>query len=228
MGQQHPRTMRIMVVGESEVGKTSLMMRFIGEEFRNYRETVDFEYEKKPLYMKGEQINLGILDTACIEKFRSVSSMYYTGVRGAILVYDVTDRETFYQLESWIRQLDLHGTYKNMVKIIVANKIDQPLREVSKDDGMQFANERGMMYMETSAKTNEGVKDAFEALVRKIMETNGLWTPNDEPVNINYNYNLVNQPQAQLLTNNQPSMFASIIGTIASLFEINQRNVNYN
>ncbi|XP_053668268.1 ras-related protein Rab-18A-like [Anopheles marshallii] len=222
-----------MVVGESEVGKTSLMMRYIGANFRNYRKTIDFEYEKKPLYMKGEQINLGILDTACIEKFRSVSQMYYTGVRGAILVYDVTDRETLNMLESWIRQLEMHGTHKNMVKIIVANKIDQPFREVSKDDGMQFANERGMMYMETSAKTNIGVKDAFEALVRKIMETNGLWPPESVNINYNYNYNLVDQQRATIpVTNqpvtNQPSMFTSIIEAISSIFESNQRNVNYN
>lgn len=96
--------------------------------------------------------------------------------QGAILVYDVTKQVTMQKLDSWLNELEIYGTKPNMIKMIVGNKIDQANnREIGRDEGIRFAKRHRTLFLETSAKTNEGVKDAFEEVVRKILETTDLW-----------------------------------------------------
>lgn len=90
--------------------------------------------------------------------------------QGAILVYDVTKKETFQKLDSWLNELEIYGTRNNMAKMIVGNKIDSTDRAISRDDGFRFAKKHRTMFIETSAKTNEGVRDAFEEVVRKVCD----------------------------------------------------------
>lgn len=100
---------------------------------------------------------------------------FLSDAQGAILVYDVTKRNTFQKLELWLNELDIYGTRPNLVKMVVGNKIDQDNREISRDDGYRFAKKHRTLFLETSAKTSEGVRDAFEEVVRKIIETDSLW-----------------------------------------------------
>lgn len=95
--------------------------------------------------------------------------------QGAILVYDVSKHGTFQKLESWLNELEIYGTKPNMIKMVVGNKLDQTHREVSRDEGIRFAKKHRTLFLETSAKTNEGVKETFEEVVRKILENNQLW-----------------------------------------------------
>lgn len=95
--------------------------------------------------------------------------------QGAILVYDTNKRHTFQKLESWLNELDIYGTRPNMAKIVVGNKIDLERREVTREEGLRFAKKHQTIFVETSAKTSEGVGDAFEEVVRRILETEGLW-----------------------------------------------------
>lgn len=90
-------------------------------------------------------------------------------------MYDTNKRHTFQKLDSWLNELDIYGTRPNMAKIVVGNKIDVEKREVSRDDGLRFAKKHQTIFVETSAKTSEGVGDAFEEVVRRILETEGLW-----------------------------------------------------
>lgn len=91
------------------------------------------------------------------------------------MVYDVTKHGTFQKLESWLNELEIYGTKPNMIKMIVGNKIDQPNREVSRDEGIRFAKKHRTLFLETSAKTSEGVKETFDEVVRKILEATHLW-----------------------------------------------------
>ncbi|NWJ01715.1 RB18B protein, partial [Crypturellus undulatus] len=90
-------------------------------------------------------------------------------------VYDVTRKDTFTSLESWLNELDMYTTRSNIVKMLVGNKTDKPDREVERKEGLQFARKRSLLFIETSAKTQDGVLLAFEELVMKILQTPGLW-----------------------------------------------------
>lgn len=99
----------------------------------------------------------------------------FSDAQGAILVYDVSKQQTFQKLESWLNELEIYGTKPNMIKMVVGNKLDQTHREVSRDEGIRFAKKHRTLFLETSAKTSEGVKETFEEVVRKILETTHLW-----------------------------------------------------
>lgn len=99
----------------------------------------------------------------------------FSDAQGAILVYDISKHGTFQKLESWLNELEIYGTKPNMIKMVVGNKLDQAHREVSRDEGIRFAKKHRTLFLETSAKTNEGVKETFEEVVRKILETTHLW-----------------------------------------------------
>lgn len=117
-----------------------------------------------------------IWDTAGQERFRTLTPSYYRDAQGAILVYDVTNQVTLQKLETWLNELEIYGTKPNMIKMIVGNKIDDSNhRLIDRDQGIRFAKKHRALFLETSAKTNEGVKEAFEEVVRKILETPDLW-----------------------------------------------------
>uniref|UniRef100_A0A1I8F521 Ras-related protein Rab-18 n=1 Tax=Macrostomum lignano TaxID=282301 RepID=A0A1I8F521_9PLAT len=110
------------------------------------------------------------------ERFRTLTPGYYRNAQGVILVYDVTKKDTFSRLENWLSELtNICKIAAICVKMLVGNKIDSAKREVSRDEGLKFARKHHMLFIEASAKTNEGVKTAFEELVEKILQTPGLW-----------------------------------------------------
>lgn len=147
------------------------MLRYTDNNFMDHeRTTIGVDVKTKILDIDDEMVKITIWDTAGQERLRTVTPNYYRDAQGAILMYDVTRRATLYRLESWLNELKIYGTSDSMVKMIVGNKIDQSNREISTKEGSQFANAHNMLFVETSARTSEGVKDAFEAVVRKIME----------------------------------------------------------
>lgn len=107
------------------------------------------------------------------------------GAHGAILVYDTTNKSTFQKLDMWLNELDMYETLPNMAKMAVGNKIDQSSRQVLREDGEKFAKRNQMMFVETSAKTNQNVSTAFEELVRKILETDNLWDERSNKGSVN-------------------------------------------
>ena len=121
---------------------------------------------------------MAIWDTAGQERFRTLIPRYYRGCTGAILVYDVTNRDSFVRIEQWLTELDTYSTNPSIVKMIVGNKCDmddQGARVVTKEEGLDFATKHQMMFIEASAKTQEGIQCAFEQLVEKIIEVPWLW-----------------------------------------------------
>ncbi|KAJ0476694.1 putative small GTP-binding protein [Helianthus annuus] len=135
---------------------------------------VDFKI--KLFTVGGKRLKLTIWDTAGQERFRTLTSSYYRGAQGIILVYDVTRRETFTNLsEIWAKEVDLYSTNQDCVKMLVGNKVDKDSeRFVSREEGAALAKELGCLFLECSARTQENVPQCFEELAQKIMEVPSL------------------------------------------------------
>ncbi|CAH3182233.1 unnamed protein product, partial [Porites evermanni] len=169
-------TLKILIVGESGVGKSSLLLRFTDDTFDpDIGATIGVDFKVKTLTIDGNKAKLAIWDTAGQERFRTLTPSYYRGAQGVILVYDTSSRETFDKLEEWLNEVEMYSTKKDIIKMLVGNKIDKEGREVDRKQGLQFARRHSMLFIEASARTKEGVQLAFEELVEKIIQTPGLW-----------------------------------------------------
>uniref|UniRef100_A0A668S609 small monomeric GTPase n=1 Tax=Oreochromis aureus TaxID=47969 RepID=A0A668S609_OREAU len=160
-------TLKILIIGESGVGKSSLLLRFTEDTFDPEQSaTIGVDFKVKTISVDGNKAKLAIWDTAGQERFRTLTPSYYRGAQGVILVYDVTRRETFTKLDNWLSELETYCTRNDLVKMLVGNKIDK----VS-----VFVYKIVMLRVHASAKTRDGVQCAFEELVEKIIQTPGLW-----------------------------------------------------
>ncbi|XP_062384237.1 ras-related protein Rab-18-B [Sardina pilchardus] len=169
-------TLKILIIGESGVGKSSLLLRFTDDTFDpELAATIGVDFKVKTIAIDGNRAKLAIWDTAGQERFRTLTPSYYRGAQGVILVYDVTKRDTFTRLENWLNELETYCTRNDLVKMLVGNKIDKDNREVDRNEGLKFARKHSMLFIEASAKTRDGVQCAFEELVEKILQTPGLW-----------------------------------------------------
>ncbi|XP_055925262.1 ras-related protein Rab-18-like [Argiope bruennichi] len=169
-------TLKILIIGESDVGKSSLLLRFTDDVFDpGLAATIGVDFKVKTVSVDGNKAKLAIWDTAGSERFRTLTPSYYRGAQGAILVYDVTNRQSFMKLDQWLYELETYSTRTNIVKMLVGNKIDKENRAVSREEGMKYARKHSMLFIEASAKTCDGVQCAFEELVEKILQTPGLW-----------------------------------------------------
>ncbi|CAD5208284.1 unnamed protein product [Bursaphelenchus xylophilus] len=178
-------TLKILIVGESGVGKSSLMLRFVDDTFDpELSATIGVDFRVTTMNIDGNNVKLAIWDTAGQERFRTLTPSYYRGGQGIICVYDVTNRTTFDRLENWVLEVDTYSTKSDAIKMLVGNKIDSQNREVSTEEGLAFARKHRMLFIEASAKTREGVQCAFEELIEKILQTPGLWEGNSGGVQL--------------------------------------------
>ncbi|MEJ2250573.1 MAG: GTP-binding protein [Candidatus Lokiarchaeota archaeon] len=162
--------LKLCLLGEANVGKTSLVHRFIENEFRqSYKATLGVNLMKKDLnFEKYGNISVQLWDLGGQESFKSLRTLYLEGANGALIVYDVTDRSTFDKLRGWLE------SWKNsrgeQPLVLIGNKSDLEDRiSVSEQEGKEFAEKNHMKFLITSAKTGEHVEDAFKELVEKIM-----------------------------------------------------------
>ena len=172
-------TLKILLIGASSVGKSSLLLRFTDDEFLSPEETtatIGVDYRIKGIEVGGKRFKLSIWDTAGQERFRTLTSSYYRGAQGVIIAYDVTQRDTFDALPTWFNELETFTTSDDVVKIIVGNKVDKEFsRVVTTEEGQAFADKMGCLFVECSAKKGVGVNGAFDELVNRIISTPSLW-----------------------------------------------------
>jgi len=169
-------TLKILIVGESGVGKSSLLLRFTDDTFDPEQcATIGVDFKVKNISVDDNNVKLAIWDTAGQERFRTLTPSYYRGAQGVIMAYDVTNRKSFAKLATWMSEIDAYATKPNIVRMLVANKIDKDGREVSREEGLAYARRHSMLFIEASAKTTLGVQDAFHELVQKVLQTPGLW-----------------------------------------------------
>ncbi|KAL2246887.1 UNVERIFIED_CONTAM: Ras-related protein RABB1c [Sesamum indicum] len=162
---------KYIIIGDTGVGKSCLLLQFTDKRFQPVHDlTIGVEFGARMVTIDGRPIKLQIWDTAGQESFRSITRSYYRGAAGALLVYDITRRETFNHLASWLEDARQHAN-PNMTIILIGNKSDLAHRRaVSKDEGEQFAKENGLLFLEASARTAQNVEEAFTRTAAKILQ----------------------------------------------------------
>lgn len=179
-------TLKFLVIGDSGVGKSSLLMRFIDDVFdEDQGPTIGVDFKSKVIDLHNNKIKLTVWDTAGQERFRTLTASYYRGAHGVILVYDVSRRETFDHVKMWMNEVDVYATNPNIIKMVVGNKIDLQERAVSNAEGLDFAQHNSTLFIECSAKTKKGVQDAFEELTQKVLDTPDLWQKSGPRTGVN-------------------------------------------
>merc|ERR1711977_10240 len=148
---------KLLMIGDSGVGKSSILLRFVDDRFdeASMDPTIGVDFKVKMYNVPGEdrKLKLTIWDTAGQERFRTLTSAYYRGAHGIILVYDVGSRESFEALQhTWLKEVSLYCTYPDAVKLLIGNKIDcgEEQRRVSKEEGDAFARENATLFIECS------------------------------------------------------------------------------
>ncbi|XP_050360514.1 ras-related protein Rab-21 [Nymphalis io] len=162
---------KVVLLGEGCVGKTSLLLRYIEDKFNDkHLTTLQATFLNKKLNINGKRINLSIWDTAGQEKFHALGPIYYRNSNGAILVYDITDEDSFGKVKNWVKELKkMLGS--DIVLIIAGNKVDlEHERTVPLEEAESYADMVGAKHFYTSAKLNQGVEELFLELTREMVE----------------------------------------------------------
>ncbi|XP_043696250.1 ras-related protein RABA5a [Telopea speciosissima] len=160
---------KIVLIGDSAVGKSNLLARFARNEFySNSKSTIGVEFQTQKMDIDGKEVKAQIWDTAGQERFRAVTSAYYRGAVGALLVYDISRRQTFDSVGRWLNELHTHSDM-NVITVLVGNKSDlKDAREVPTAEGKALAEAQGLFFMETSALDSSNVTLAFQTVVKEI------------------------------------------------------------
>ncbi|MCO5560602.1 hypothetical protein L7F22_014218 [Adiantum nelumboides] len=160
---------KIVLIGDSAVGKSNLLSRFARNEFHaNSKATIGVEFQTQSLKIDGREVQAQLWDTAGQERFRAVTSAYYRGAVGALIVYDITRKLTFDNVVRWLDELRMHSD-TILVTMLVGNKRDlADLREVSVEEGKAYAEAEGLLFLETSALDATNVNTAFHSVVKEI------------------------------------------------------------
>ncbi|KAF8820306.1 putative small GTPase Rab2 [Cardiosporidium cionae] len=161
---------KYIIIGDTGVGKSCLLLQFTDKRFRaDHDLTIGVEFGARTVTIDSTQIKLQIWDTAGQESFRSITRSYYRGAAGALLVYDITRRDTFNRLSKWLEEVRQNAN-PHMIIMLIGNKCDSERREVSHEEGLVFARKNGLIFLETSAKTAQNVEEAFVSTARRIFE----------------------------------------------------------
>ncbi|CAO2829893.1 ras-related protein RABA2a-like [Amaranthus tricolor] len=168
-GEEYDYLFKVVLIGDSGVGKSNLLSRFTRNEFcLESKSTIGVEFATRTLQVEGRNVKAQIWDTAGQERYRAITSAYYRGALGALLVYDVTKPTTFDNVSRWLKELRDHAD-ANIVIMLIGNKTDlKHLRAVATEDAQSFAEKEGLSFIETSALEATNVEKAFQTILSEI------------------------------------------------------------
>jgi len=162
---------KLVLLGESAVGKSSLVLRFARGQFFDYQEsTIGAAFITQTMPIDDQIIKFEIWDTAGQERYKSLAPMYYRGASSAIIVYDITNSDSFQKAKGWVKELQRQGnTTANIVIALCGNKSDlESKRKVQTSEAQSFAEENDLLFMETSAKSSQNVKELFFDIGKRL------------------------------------------------------------
>ena len=175
---------KVLLLGNSNVGKSSLFLRFVDDIWNDtFVPTIGVDFKIKTFDIDEKKIKMQIWDTAGQERFKNIIASYYRGAHGILLLYDVTDKDSFKNLNNWLIEIEKNAN-KNVLKILIGNKTDlEDKRVISYNQGKEFADNYGLKFIETSAKKNLNVNEAFETLGRELMKASSEKKITKQPPN---------------------------------------------
>eukprot|EP01083_Nonionella_stella_P004577 13276_1 len=162
---------KLLLIGDSGVGKSCLLLRFADDTYtESYISTIGVDFKIRTIEIDGKTIKLQIWDTAGQERFRTITSSYYRGAHGIIVVYDMTETDSFTAVQNWLGEIERYAS-ENVQKLLVGNKCDLvDKRQVDEATAQEFADQHAMPFLETSAKSAVCVEKAFITMAQKIKE----------------------------------------------------------
>ena len=163
---------KILLLGDSSVGKTCFLMRYTDNTFQDiHMSTIGLDYKLKNVQLEdGKMVKIQVWDTAGQDRFRSITKNYYKGAHGIILIYDVTENKSFENVKNWMNQIKEEVSNRVTI-VLVGNKIDdEENRKITTEQGESMAKEFDIMFFECSAKTGENIDGIFNNLVKKVVE----------------------------------------------------------
>ena len=169
--QDYDYLFKVLLIGNSSVGKSSLLLRFVDNQWNDlFVPTIGVDFKIRTMEIDNKNVKLQIWDTAGQERFKSITASYYRGAHGIFVVYDISDTESFKNINNWLIEIEKNAN-KNVYKILVGNKCDlEDKRTVSYQQGKELAETYGIQFIETSAKSNTNVDEAFHLLGREVMK----------------------------------------------------------
>uniref|UniRef100_A0A8C6SBW8 RAB1A, member RAS oncogene family a n=1 Tax=Neogobius melanostomus TaxID=47308 RepID=A0A8C6SBW8_9GOBI len=174
MNPEYDYLFKLLLIGDSGVGKSCLLLRFADDTYtESYISTIGVDFKIRTIELDGKTIKLQIWDTAGQERFRTITSSYYRGAHGIIVVYDVTDQESFNNVKQWLQEIDRYAS-ENVNKLLVGNKCDLTTKKVvDYTTAKEFADNLGIPFLETSAKSASNVEQAFMTMAAEIKKRMG-------------------------------------------------------
>jgi Ras-related protein Rab-1A len=174
MTSEYDFLFKLLLIGDSGVGKSCLLLRFADDTYtESYISTIGVDFKIRTIEIDGKKIKLQIWDTAGQERFRTITSSYYRGAHGIIIVYDVTDMESFNNVKMWLSEIEKYAT-DNVNKLLVGNKCDLVVKKVVDfNTAKDFADSLGIQFLEASAKNSTNVEQAFLTMARDIKKRIG-------------------------------------------------------
>ena len=176
---------KILTLGYTTVGKTSVVLRFSEDKFvENQFATIGIDFKTKYIKIGDATVKVFFWDTAGQEKFQNIAKQYYKGANGVLLMYDITNRKTFERINFWLKEIKEHNKIEDLFVCLVGNKLDlEEKREVSTEEGENYAKENNLQFFEVSAKSGIGVDELFSKVIKGAM--NKIFSTNDKNENDN-------------------------------------------